>query len=413
MLQILYGINGNTIDVTDICLTKMKIDNIITIPDDNDVRNTQFSDHIVGIKKYIYVILDSIIYKYNSDYLIKINTENNTISSKAKLTILYGVTNNTVDVTDICYSQLKRDNFIFIPNIDHVRTVYFNDHLYGVEKKVFILEGKTIREYNIDVYIKINTEDNSIFTEKISTTLIDNENINSTISSLHSKLKINYGSFDDELPEQKMIVKYLTGNETVLEIGGNIGRTSLVIASILNNNGKLLTLECDTTVAKILAENRELNSLNFDIENSALSSRKLMQKKRCYIPDGVKIVMQTYHETLSGDTLLDDYDWVNTITLPELKGKHNIDFFDTLVLDCEGAFYYILMDMPEILENIKLIIMENDYREASHKEYIDKVLKKHEFYVDYVEEGGLINNVYPCNNKFYEVWKKHNFSLEK
>jgi hypothetical protein len=35
--------------------------------------------------------------------------------------------------------------------------------------------------------------------------------------------------------------------------------------------------------------------------------------------------------------------------------------FDTLVLDCEGAFYYILQDTPEILEGIKLLIMENDY----------------------------------------------------
>ena len=33
-----------------------------------------------------------------------------------------------------------------------------------------------------------------------------------------------------------------------------------------------------------------------------------------------------------------------------------INKFDTLILDCEGAFYNILKDMPEILDNINLII---------------------------------------------------------
>jgi hypothetical protein len=78
---------------------------------------------------------------------------------------------------------------------------------------------------------------------------------------------------------------------------------------------------------------------------------------------------------------------VNTITLDQLNRKYNIQF-DTLVLDCEGAFYYILMDMPEILDNIKLIIMENDYLNFSEKQYIDDVLIKNNFYRDYVETGG-------------------------
>jgi hypothetical protein len=67
---------------------------------------------------------------------------------------------------------------------------------------------------------------------------------------------------------------------------------------------------------------------------------------------------------------MDGFSWVSTITLEQLKSKYNIEF-DTLVLDCEGAFYYILMDMPEILNNINLIIMENDYWDISKKNYID------------------------------------------
>lgn len=183
-----------------------------------------------------------------------------------------------------------------------------------------------------------------------------------------------------------MAIRYLTENKKVLEIGGNIGRNSLVIASILNDKTNLVTLESDMNIAKQLIENRDLNNFNFHIESSALSNRKLIQK---------------HWDTIPSDVLLEGFNWVNTITLEKLKEKYNVAF-DTLVLDCEGAFYYILMDMPEILNNINLIIMENDYRDITHKEYIDNVLKNNNFYVEYEESGGWG----PCYNNFFEVWKK-------
>lgn len=62
------------------------------------------------------------------------------------------------------------------------------------------------------------------------------------------------------------------------------------------------------------------------------------------------------------------------------------------------------MDMPEILNNINLIIMENDYHDISNKQYVDKILTQHNFYRDYVEyEGGGWG---PCYHNFFEVWKK-------
>jgi hypothetical protein len=65
------------------------------------------------------------------------------------------------------------------------------------------------------------------------------------------------------------------------------------------------------------------------------------------------------------------------------------------------------MDMPEILDNINLIIMENDYRDITHKQYIDTILVKNNFVRDYVEKGGWE----PCYNNFFEVWKKINETI--
>jgi len=47
------------------------------------------------------------------------------------------------------------------------------------------------------------------------------------------------------------------------------------------------------------------------------------------------------------------------------------------------------MDMPEILDNINLIIMENDYYVLEQKKYIDNILTKNNFYVDYTQKGGV------------------------
>ncbi len=66
----------------------------------------------------------------------------------------------------------------------------------------------------------------------------------------------------EELPEQKMVVRYLSGSEKVLEIGSNIGRNSLIIASIIDNNN-FLTLESDTTIFNQLNENKNINIFIF------------------------------------------------------------------------------------------------------------------------------------------------------
>jgi FkbM family methyltransferase len=299
--------------------------------------------------------------------------------------ILYGSSiTNSIDVTNICLLQLTKNNIIHIPNGDHNRANIFTDPLPGITKKIFILNDDNIREYEDDISLKVHINITDTTIETINITQITQQ-----LENIHSKLNIKYGKMSDELPEQKMSVRYLKGNEKVLEIGGNIGRNSLVIASILQDSTNLVTLECDINVANQLIENRDMNNFNFYVEKSALSNRSLIQLA---------------WDTIPSDTLIAGYTWVDTITFNNLKMKYNIEF-DTLVLDCEGAFYYILMDMPEILNNIKLIIMENDYWDISKKEYVDEILIKNNFYIDYQESGGWG----PCFNNFFEVWKKPAF----
>lgn len=269
--------------------------------------------------------------------------------------ILYGTKNEKLDVTEICYSKLMKNSIIKIPSSDFARAAIFTDPCYGTLKVIMVTKednSMLLFDSTPDVYIDTNT--NKIYTKDIPEYITSiYPDYNEKLRNIHKTLKLGYGTFEEEYPEQTLSVRYLTGNEKVLEIGSNIGRNSLIINYILSqkNNNNFVTLESDNDIANILKSNRDLNGCNFHIENAALSKRRLIQKG---------------WNTICCDVLLDGYKDVNTITLEELNKKYNIEF-DTLVLDCEGAFYYILMDMPEILNNINLIIVENDYHNINHK----------------------------------------------
>jgi FkbM family methyltransferase len=212
--------------------------------------------------------------------------------------------------------------------------------------------------------------------------------VDKKLNHIHSQLQIRHGSFCEEIPEQKMSVRYLKGNEKVLEIGGNIGRNSMIISYILNqeSNSDFVVLESNMEYRHQLEENKIINHLNFHIESSALSKRNLIQKG---------------WNTIESPIVMEGYQRVNIIDFYELQNKYKI-IFDTLVIDCEGAFYYILIDMPYLLTNIKLILMENDYLQYEHKKIIDEILKLYGFRRDYVERGGWG----PCEECFFEAWIK-------
>jgi hypothetical protein len=56
--------------------------------------------------------------------------------------------------------------------------------------------------------------------------------------------------------------------------------------------------------------------------------------------------------------------------------------------------------MPEILNGVNKILMENDYKDLNHKIYIDNILKNKGFNVVFTESE---NNCWKRDN-FWEVW---------
>lgn len=210
----------------------------------------------------------------------------------------------------------------------------------------------------------------------------------SKLEILHSYFNFDYGNKTDEYPKQLLSVRYIRQHNRVLEIGGNIGRNSCIIASLLMNSKNLVVLESEHT--KELEHNRNLNHLSFFIEPSALSARPLIQKDWNTKP-------------YNGTIIPEGWKTVPTIHYSTLIKKYKIKF-DTLVLDCEGAFYYILLDFPEILDNIQLIIMKNDFDNIEQGNWVHHKLEENGFRKIRVQSN--LNTTMPFKDEFYQAWRR-------
>jgi FkbM family methyltransferase len=318
------------------------------------------------------------------------------MSDPFSLRIYYGTLEKNVDITMKVQEICRAGDYLVIPADDNLRAKIFTDPCFGIVKCIIISGlSNVLHIFNQATTILLDTNTNQVVQNiPLTRRLIKKTGMKmeEKLHALHSLLVLKEGSMKEEYPEQCMVMEYFTGKEKVLEIGGNIGRNSLLMSSLLDDPSQLVVLESSPDIAKTLEINRNLNGMPFQIENSALSARKLIQKAWTTIPS---------------DEVLEGYTEVPTITYPDLMAKYKIAF-DTLILDCEGAFYYILTDYPEILDNVKTIITENDYRNLDQKAYVANTLKEKGFKSVYIGEGGEEPAYYGFTDlaDFYQVWQR-------
>lgn len=84
------------------------------------------------------------------------------IRYRSFIEINYGVLNNYIDVTNICYSKLIINNILTIPAGDGNRANIFGDPLHGTLKSIFIVNNTITTEYKDNINIKINILNNNI-----------------------------------------------------------------------------------------------------------------------------------------------------------------------------------------------------------------------------------------------------------
>lgn len=317
----------------------------------------------------------------------------------------YGKDQTYVSITEQVFQSCYDGERVYITSDSTIRTSLFGDPLPGVDKDI-VMFRPAAGTFSCDVfpngtpvtvYQTLSTDEKAQFSAGVGqrpiTTGLESSPIEERLELVHQQLRFAGGSLRDEWVEQSMAMKYLSPKSRVLEIGSNIGRNTLMIASILEDDRNLVTLECDPVSVELLRNNRFANNFRFHIEPSALSNRKLIQNGWLTTPS---------------DELLPGYQWVNTITYDELVSKYGSDF-DTLVADCEGALYYILVDNEGFLSNISTVILESDFLSAEHKQQVEATFRRYGLEKVYSEplpsppEGYFPDE---CVESFFETWKR-------
>jgi hypothetical protein len=76
--------------------------------------------------------------------------------------IYYGLNNQIIDVTDICFNKLLDDDIITIPCNDIIRNEYFTDPVFGHRKYIYIINDNIMNVYSSYYLIKINIINNDV-----------------------------------------------------------------------------------------------------------------------------------------------------------------------------------------------------------------------------------------------------------
>lgn len=314
----------------------------------------------------------------------------------------YGANKTFTDVTSEVRANCLCGDRVYIPAGD-TGAAFFPDPLPGIAKGIFVVRQDrgvfTGQMYGPDerIWLSLREDeyeprlDRPIKKIKLPRPALNTGEI---MAFFHSQLEFAGGELWQEWVEQTNCIDFLDPAAKVLELGAGFGRNTMMISCILNDESNFVTLECNASSVEVLRKNRTANNFRFHIEPAALSYRKLM-----YSPELAL--------TVPGEELRHGYEWINTITVEEINAKYSIDF-DTLVADCEGALYYILQDNPNLLDNIRTVILESDYLEAEHKWAVEAIFKR--FGLQKVKswrmEPPTADLPRECMDSFWEVWRR-------
>jgi hypothetical protein len=302
--------------------------------------------------------------------------------------ILYGVVGGPY--ANVTTSPAAQRDLVFIPATDTTRCKLFGvdpvpgkvKHVLlsddcGVTRKLHVTQGGTLL-YRNDAGAFDWGHDPWVTTRQ-------RKHPDQILAAVHASLDFAgnaTGGLEAEFPEQVMIARFLDPEATVVEFGGNAGRSSLVAASLLSSDKRFVVFESDPVSAALLCRNRQANGFGFQVVDAAVSKTPLFQCGWVVSP----VQTAGAHRT-------------RTTSLAE-EAPHLV--FDTVIADCEGALTAIFRDFPDLVPPLGTVILENDFTVPGDKEAVDAALQAAGLGVDYSQPGGW--GVY--RHKFFEVWRR-------
>ena len=285
------------------------------------------------------------------------------------------------------FKTSKRKNFSDSENTIYqwVESITFTEDLIIINKRNKIKLDKSSAASKSQGQFKFKVCSNEVtqyFKPETSTNL----------HHLHQQLNIYDHNICDELPEQLMNLQYISPGDRVLELGANIGRSTLVLAHQVGPYGSVTASEVNPEIRK------ELERI--------LSLNKVTQRTKVIPAIGkTNFIYRDWTSKLWDEntekTIPKGWTFAKSINYP----KSN---FNVLVADCEGCILPLLEQYPDMLNGIEKIIIENDADDNTTKK-IQNSIKKEGFTSKLcipIEHGYW--NKHSKNSKecFYQLWVK-------
>ena len=185
-------------------------------------------------------------------------------------------------------------------------------------------------------------------------TLYFSNEVVSRLASIHK----SYAKEDmcDELPEQLFHTAFVKKGDRVLELGANIGRSTLVLAKQVSPAGAVYASESQQDIRQKL--------------QTILSRNKVDKIVKIFPAFSKKSLIAKSWNTKYWDSkkqLPSGWKYVETAQIP--RDKYNV-----LVADCEGCLLPMLEEFPDMLNSVNKIIIENDATTATTTALREKIM---------------------------------------
>ncbi len=183
-----------------------------------------------------------------------------------------------------------------------------------------------------------------------------------------------------EWGEQRALHNLLKPTDCVLELGGNIGCSTIVIDSILRDKSNHVTFEPISHIAATLKKNMELHNCKNSLCEGYLSSTKgkvfrafgkwdrgLYASRELEVHPHKSFsrkIKSPKKPNLETDALY----YPSNFTLEDVSSYVSKPF-SFLFADCEGCLPFVMKEYPSLLDNLRCILFERDYH-SNHSEDI-------------------------------------------
>tara|TARA_Y100000389_G_scaffold174968_1_gene185349 strand:- start:15144 stop:16259 length:1116 start_codon:yes stop_codon:yes gene_type:complete len=195
---------------------------------------------------------------------------------------------------------------------------------------------------------------------------------------------------DYEIDEQILLYKWVSKDDSVLQLGGNIGTSCILVDKIPSRNKKSINVcvEPNGALIPLLEKNKNKNKANFVIIDGAVSKNKdmmLVESDDVNKWGSVTVDKNNKTKIQTKATKVKTYDF------DDLNKKYK---FTVLFADCEGCLEPFLKDYPHALKHIKKVIFEKDQEETCDYDFVTKKLHEAGFY----HHEGTFHQVYIHNS---------------